>query len=309
MTQSTTGAQAVSQAAAQLSAQAAEQEKIRGVFSTQETAKVGTGTTTRRVVQKMYWFVEQGAGDELICQHINARFVPSGTKKTITKEELLTRYEPEPEFYFSSVLPSMRQLDQHVDTGDRLRERNEQFAAEYSYSAALHLDEENIRANFGIGLTYLQRGDIDKAHNIFDRLVGMDGAFSTEHKHLFNEFGILLRKRRMLPQAASYYGRAIELSPDDENLRLNLARVLCEQQDNAGCLQQILQSIKISPQNSTAHKFLGWMQQNQLIPADMVPTVIDVLREIANLSPVPPAPVPPVSASVPETPAAASTGA
>ena len=32
---------------------------VRGVFSTQEVRRVGTGTTTRKTVQKTFWFIEQ----------------------------------------------------------------------------------------------------------------------------------------------------------------------------------------------------------------------------------------------------------
>ena len=36
-------------------------DRIKGIFSTQAIQKVGTGTTTRRTIQKMYWFVEEDA--------------------------------------------------------------------------------------------------------------------------------------------------------------------------------------------------------------------------------------------------------
>ncbi len=45
---------------------------VRGVFSTQEIRKVGTGTTTRKTVQKTFWFIEQ-RGDVIECQPLNAR--------------------------------------------------------------------------------------------------------------------------------------------------------------------------------------------------------------------------------------------
>jgi len=56
------------------------------------------------------------------------------------------------------------------------------------------------------------------------RLVGIDAAFSGEHKHLFNDFGINLRKNEMYDQAVEYYARALELSPNDENLHYNIAK-------------------------------------------------------------------------------------
>ena len=60
----------------------------------------------------------------------------------------------------------------------------------------------------------------------FARLVSMDAPFAPEHKHMFNDFGINLRKSKMIPQAIEYYSKAIALSPEDEHLRYNLARGL-----------------------------------------------------------------------------------
>lgn len=174
--------------------------QVRGVFSTQEVRKVGTGTTTRKTVQKNFWFVEQ-QGNVIQCQPLNPNYVPSGPKRTITLDELLSKFAPEPEFYLNSVFPKMMELQRSVENGDSHREKGDTFTAEYAYDHALTIDEENVRANFGIGLTYLERGDTARAQDIFERLVKLDGAFEPEHKHLFNEFGINLRKNHMLEQS------------------------------------------------------------------------------------------------------------
>ncbi|MDR1660218.1 MAG: tetratricopeptide repeat protein, partial [Desulfovibrio sp.] len=176
---------------------------VHGVFSTQEVRKVGTGTTTRKTVQKTYWFIEQ-RGDVVECQPLNTNYVPSGPRRKVTMEELISKFSPEPEFYMNSVFPRMQELEQAVNNADTHRQNGDTFAAEYEYSRALKVDVDNVRANFGIGLTYLERGDTDKAQNIFERLVKLDNAFEAEHKHLFNEFGINLRKNRMLAQSLEY---------------------------------------------------------------------------------------------------------
>lgn len=238
---------------------------IRGVFSTQQTQKVGAGVTTRKITTKALWFVEQ-QGDELECQPINRNYVPSGVKRKIGMEEFLDNYSPEPEIYHNTVYPKMRELALSVDNGDRRRERGETFTAEFEYSHALSLDEENIRANFGIGLTYLDRKELEKAKDIFQRLVKLEGAFEPEHKHLFNEFGIRLRKSGMFAQAAEYYERALSLHADDENLHTNLARAKLELKDFDGCLEHIFKALEIDPASETAHKFLEWISKKSLVP-------------------------------------------
>lgn len=246
-----------------------EKANIRGVFSTQEIRKVGTGTTTRKTVQKTFWFVEQN-GDVIECQPLNPNFVPSGPKRKITMDELISKFAPEPEFYQMSVYPKMRELQISIKQGDSHREKGETFSAEFEYSRALKVDEENVRANFGIGLTYLERGEREKAQNIFERIVKLDGTYETEHKHLFNEFGINLRKNKMFDQAVEYYQRALELTKQDENLHTNLARALFETGNVEACLEHIFQSLELSPDHEISLKFLDWLLKKSLVPEDKI---------------------------------------
>jgi len=250
---------------------------VRGVFSTQEVRRVGTGTTTRKTVQKTFWFVEQN-GKEIDCQPLNTNYVPSGPKRKITLDELIAKFSPEPEFYLNSVFPKMQEMQRNVESGDTHREKGETFAAEYEYARALKVDEENVRANFGIGLTYLERGDNAKAQDIFQRLVKLEATFEPEHKHLFNEFGINLRKNRMLQESLEYYHRALELSPNDENLYMNIARVQLELKNLVECVDNLLKALTLSPRHETSLKFLAWLIQKQLVPADRLDGVRAALQ-------------------------------
>lgn len=260
---------------------ATRQAEIKGVFSTQEIRKVGTGTTTRKTVQKMFWFIEQ-KGDVVECQPLNRNYVPSGNKKKITLEEVIAKFSPEPEFYMNSVYPKMQEMQQSVDNGDKHREKGETFAAEFEYGRALKIDEDNVRANFGIGLTYMERGDVDKAKDIFDRLVKLDGAFDPEHKHLFNEFGINLRKNKMNDQAVEYYKRALQLTQNDENLYMNMARALLETKDISGCVDNLLKALSIAPTHEVSLKFLGWLIQKNLVPQDKQEPVRAAMKTAAE---------------------------
>lgn len=260
--------------------------EVRGVFSTQEVRKVGTGTTTRKTVQKTFWFIEQH-GNVIECQPLNTNYVPSGPKRKVTMDELISKFAPEPEFYLNSVYPKMQELQQSIDNGDSHREKGENFAAEYEYSRALKVDVENVRANFGIGLTYLERGDAQKAQDIFERLVKLDGAFEPEHKHLFNEFGINLRKSKMLQQSLEYYQRALELSRNDENLYMNLARVLLETKDVTGCIDNLLKALELAPKHEPSLKFMAWLIQKNLVPENRMDAVRSTLQALAQAQAAP----------------------
>lgn len=257
-----------------------KRELINGVFSSQEVRKVGTGTTTRKTIQKTYWFSEEQPDGSVEVQPLNINFVRSGPKKTYSKDDFLAKFSPEPEMYVTKVYPMMREVNKMVARAERHRANNETYSAEMEYNKALAVDEENIRANFGLGITYLERGAADKADNIFDRLVKLDAAFEPEHKHLFNDFGINLRKNGMIDQAIVYYNRALELSVQDENLYYNLARAYLEKKDISKSLEALLKSLEMNPKLDVAGKFLGWLASKELIPDDKKTIVDSMLSKI-----------------------------
>ncbi|MDR2605236.1 MAG: hypothetical protein LBC55_07800 [Desulfovibrio sp.] len=245
-----------------------EPQKIHGVFSSQEVKKVGTGTTTRKTIQKTFWFCGENDDGSLDVQPLNPNYVPSGPKKNVNREYFLTHFAPEPELYLQSVYPKMREINKTIARAERYRANNELYSAEMEYNNALKVDDENVRANFGLGITYLERGENDKAQNVFTRLVKLDAAFEEEHKHLFNEFGIKLRKNGMTDQAVKYYERALELAGQDENLLYNLARAWLEKKDNVKCLDFLLKSLALNPRLEPAVKFLIWLDGKRLVPED-----------------------------------------
>lgn len=252
-------------------------EPIKGIFSTQEVKQVDTGTGVRKSVQKTFWFVEELDG-KMEVQPLNSNYIPAGKKRFITIEDLIGRFQPEPEFYVNTVFPKMQELADTVDRADNHRSNGENFTAEFEYGNALQVDEENVRANFGLGLTYLDRGETSKANNIFERLVKLDAAFETKHKHLFNEFGISLRKNKMTKQALEYYDRALELSGGDDHLFYNIARAHFEKRDHARCVDFLLKAINSNPDFDVVLKFLTWLLDKNFVPGERLSEVRTVVR-------------------------------
>lgn len=244
--------------------------RIKGVFSLEKVSKIGAGGTVRRTTQVMYWYAEEDEQGTVWIQPLNPNYVPSGPKQEVTKEEFLERYAPEPEFYTSKVYPNLRKLNQTIAKADRHRKNGDNYSAEYEYGNALRVDEENIRANFGLGLTYLDRGETEKADDIFKRLVTMEAAFEAEHKHLFNDFGISLRKNEMYCQAAEYYAKALVLSPNDENLHYNMARACFGMADMEKTLKHLHTALRLNKDLELAQKFLAYLEKNDLLPKDFL---------------------------------------
>jgi len=238
-------------------------KKIKGLFSTQTVEKVGTGTTQRKTISKMFWFCTQNDAGEVMVQALNKNMVPAGASTAVPLDDFLAKYNPEPEMYLKNVYPKMQELSSTVQRAEEQRQRGALYSAQFEYENALAVDEENVRANFGLGLTYVERGEATKAKDILGRIVGLDAAFAPEHKHLFNEFGISLRKSRMVDQSIEYYTRALTMTENDENLHYNAARAYYDKGDMEKCREHLDRALALNPTHEEVAKFIEFLDKKK----------------------------------------------
>lgn len=234
-------------------------KRIRGVFSTESTHYLGLEGVRRKVAQQVFVHVEEQEDGRFTVRRLNRNFIPTGPKRILSREDILTHYVPEPSIYMNKVIPIMRRLDEIVEKADGHREREELFSAEFEYKNALRLDEDHVRSTFGLGLTYLERHERESAELVFRKLVGLEAAFEVEHKHLFNEFGIQMRKLGMYPQAMKYYARAYQLCRDDEHLIYNMARTLYEKGRPVTARRFLHKALGMNPDFEECKAFLSWL--------------------------------------------------
>lgn len=234
-------------------------EQLKCVFSTTTELKVGTGTTAKKQQSILLWYIEQREEDEYSVRKINPQFVPVGDEIIINQEELLSNYVPEVEIHNTRVEPAMCALTKTIAKGDKHRENNKPLSAEMEYTKALDVDETNTRAIFGLGLVYMGRNDREKSRAVFEQLVSMEASFDVKHKHLFNEFGIALRKSKLYDEAVQYYARAVELTAEDDNLYYNLARAFYEKGDWEHCFDFLARALKINTAHEAALSLCSFM--------------------------------------------------
>lgn len=236
------------------------ENRINGVFSTTSQQAAGVGENHKIFDQHVVVFATEEDDGKITIRSLNEKFVPSGTAKVISRKNLLKNFLPEPDIYMNKVLPAMRELFKTVARGERHLQNNETYSAEMEFKSALRIDEENIRATFGLGLSYLQRNDTQRGEIVFKRLVRLKGAFEPEHKHMFNEFGINLRKNKMFTQALKYYARAAQHSRQDEHLFFNMARTYHEAGNTKLALKMIRKALDINPDFVQAQKLRKHLQ-------------------------------------------------
>lgn len=260
--------------------------RMRGVFSTESSHYLGFGGSRRRVSQQIFVLADEQRDGTFSIQRLNRNFLPSGPKKVVNREELLKSYLPEPSIYMNKVVPIMRRMEETVERGDRHRERTELFSAEFEYQSALGLDEDHVRSTFGLGLTYLERNEVENAERVFRKLVRLEAAFEVEHKHLFNEFGIQMRKRGMYSQAMRYYARAYQLSKDDEHLIYNMARTLYEKGSLRISRRFLEKALRMQPDFEECRQFLEYLDNREKkdAPGDAAatPPVVETSSPVAK---------------------------
>lgn len=151
--------------------------------------------------------------------------------------------------------------DADTEMAALLRRRREARAAERRL--AEEETEQEARAGFGLALTHLKRGERSKALQLFEKIATMDGEFAPRHKHMFNEFGIGLRKSNLPEIALKMYRRTLELSPNDDHIYHNMARIHYERGETAKAVEMLEKSLELNPALDVSHKFLEYIEKKR----------------------------------------------
>jgi tetratricopeptide (TPR) repeat protein len=213
-----------------------------------------------------YYFAREREDQVLEVQALGPDSRPCGPVTEFSLDGFLKTFMPEPQMsqeHAKAEAGRQGEILKSVARGDKFLQQGKTFSAEFEYGKALTLDEQCVRANFGIGLCYIERGEADKAREVLERLVKLDAAFQDEHKHLFNEFGISLRKASMHAEALAYYARAVDLCPNDENLHYNMARASFDLGDSMATSLRLTHCLTLNPDHVEARQFLDFLKRKQ----------------------------------------------
>jgi len=152
-------------------------------------------------------------------------------------------------------------------------------------------EEESLYRRLGLGQQALDRGEFEKAREIFDQILEdfnqdagvavdigdryMDArlyaqaeaayrramALDPKTVHILNRLAISLRKEQKLQEAANIYVQAIKLQPGDEGLYYNAARVVYEM-DRVDLARKLLAaSLAKNPDFEPGRRFLELLHQ------------------------------------------------
>lgn len=238
-------------------------DKIQGIFSIEKTVKIGTGSTEKKVKQKIYCQANELEDGQIDVRYLGKNDEPMDASERIPKDAFIRDSVFQPYYLEERKAEKESKANKNIVTAEEHVKKNELHSAEYEYKMALRVDEENLRANFGIGNVYLKMGEKDKAKDIFVKISKIDAIFEEKNKHFFNDCAIQLRKQELYTEAIDYYNKAIELCDMDENLFFNLSRAYAESKDLEEAKRKILKALEINPKFKEAKSYLDYINKRE----------------------------------------------
>ena len=158
-------------------------DKIQGIFSVEKTAKIGTGSTEKKVKQKMYCQAIEKEDGQIDVRYLGKDDKPIEVPELVPKDVFIRDYVFQPYYLEKRKAEKDNKANKNIVTAEEHVKKNELHSAEYEYNLALRIDEENLRAYFGIGNVYLKMGEKDKAKDIFMKISRIDAIFEEKNKH------------------------------------------------------------------------------------------------------------------------------
>jgi tetratricopeptide (TPR) repeat protein len=120
--------------------------------------------------------------------------------------------------------------------------------------------ENHIRTLFGTLLLKVRRGDeVSSAFKALQDLAEVEEGIVPEHKYMFAEFGINLRKGQLPEVALVHAKRVLSLAPGDSHAHFNIARIYYTLGKLGEAEQHLLVALEFSPDLEYARDFLAYI--------------------------------------------------
>jgi len=217
-----------------------------GVYSSSTPRSRGGRDANRR---KRYWFVWDCGDAGYRIQSLDGAFQPQGESLPIEPSTFHATFTLESSILVAPVLRQGREpvAPSAVKTSaQREAERTEV--------------ENHLRSHFDALLLQIRRGDdVQDALKALEAIAEVEEGIVAEHKYMFADFGIDLRKGQQPKIALAHAKRALSLAPGDSHAHFNIARIyyMLDQLDDAE--QHLQVALEFSPDLECARDFLMYI--------------------------------------------------
>ena len=215
-----------------------------GVYSSLTSGAKEKRTPAKR---KQYWFAWDNGDAGYNVQALDSAFTPQGEISAIEASAFHASFSPEPTILAApmrrSPVPSAP-----------LRLQPEQQAADHAEV------ESFMRLHFGTLLLKIRRGDdLPASLNALQELAEVEEGIVPQHKYMFAEFGINLRKGKMPEIALAHAKRVLTLAPGDGHAHFNIARIYHTLGRLGEAEQHLLAALEFAPDLEYARDFLAYI--------------------------------------------------
>jgi tetratricopeptide (TPR) repeat protein len=227
-----------------------------GVYSSL-TQNISTGRGAGK--RKQYWFAWDCGGEDYRVQALDGAFQPQGDTFAIEPATFRVTFTPEPSILAAPVrrVPSPAGPEARAAMGGKTSALIDAERAEV---------ENFLRAHFGSLLMKIRRGD-DLAATLkaLQDVAEVEEGIVPEHKHMFTEFGINLRKGKLPEIALAHAKRVLSLAPGDSHAHFNIARIYHALGKLGEAEQHLLAALEFSPELEYARMYLAYIgkERNQ----------------------------------------------
>ena len=197
--------------------------------------------------RKQYWFVWDNGDAGYSVQALDGAFTPQGEALVMEASTFRASFALEPTILAAparrSPAPALLSMSQP-----------EQQAADQA-------EVENfLRSHFGALLLKIKRGDdLSASLKALQELAEVEEGIVPEHKYMFAEFGINLRKGEMPEIALAHAKRVLSLAPGDGNAHFNIARIYHILGKLGEAEQHLLAALEFAPDLEYAKDFLAYI--------------------------------------------------
>lgn len=241
--------------------------EIKGIFFEHKQISAGTMGTSRvsNDSHELHYYLKSNPKGEVDVFYLKPDGEPTAiVMESVTMDEFKARFfdcsthkcefqpKTEEEIIEEKANDRVSIAEQHLD-------KNEFHAAAFEFGQAVKVDEKNLKAHLGKGKAHMELGQVEEAKESFGKLSEIDSLYEKENKHLFNEYGIELRKGEMYDMAIENYQKAISIDPDDEALHFNVGRAYHEKGDLKEAIASLNKALSIDPDFKEAKMLLAAM--------------------------------------------------
>ncbi len=246
-------------------------EPVSGVFY--ERKKLETGTMATRRIQKKpldlhYFCKSTPEGNEVALYLLKPTGEPTSiVMETVSRETFDLRFK-DCSTHKCELKPVSEEgrkkeaAEAKVGVGQRHLDHKEYHAAAFEFGQAVKYDDQNLKAHLGKGKAHMSLGEVDKARESFEKISKIDDLYETENKHIFNEYGIELRRGELYDLAIENYKKAISIDAEDEALYFNISRAYMENGRMEEAVGGLEKALSINPDFKEAKMLLDAIKKN-----------------------------------------------